>query len=119
MRLATTAEHLMLERLVIRSIDLSDYEGYSHSETLKGKINALRDIFKAEKHDHTATVQDVCNWLQGLTSACSLPCYNSEIIALYEGTIYAVIDDDDLIQDILDNYWMNCACVLVAMWGLG
>jgi len=54
------------------------------------------------------TFKHILDWLQGLCSTVSVPCYNDEIIALYETNLGRQLSDLE-IEKALKDHFVKCA----------
>jgi hypothetical protein len=95
------------EQIILGSIDLDGYDVSANTDL--EKINEVYDIFKSERYHEIKRKGErkaFEEWLQGLPSALSVPCYYHEILgrAYLHGEINATATEEQ--EDAyLKQYW--------------
>tara|TARA_B100000925_G_C21782969_1_gene377054 strand:- start:220 stop:609 length:390 start_codon:yes stop_codon:yes gene_type:complete len=106
------------EEFILDQID-EDYDGNQLTDR-NDKIKFIFDCFNKEYGHEIARKgskqKALADWLSGLPSSVSLPCYNGEVVdlAIEMGSIDPD-PSDEIISRVLENYWSFMANILLDM----
>jgi|SRR5215217_8494053 len=93
----TTTGYTFFEKTIIDNIDLSGYD-VSEAIDLFDKVQKTHEIFKSEYGhviDRVGELNAFHEWLMGLPTALSVPCYYNDIIANYNEFTGKVMTDSE------------------------
>lgn len=104
------------QALLLSCVDSSGYNADLDNATEQQKIRFLVDTINSELGwmlEKQSSFAMAKHWLTGLTSACTIPFYNGQIVEWLESKGFIVTPHNEDLA--IERYWDNAAFALSAM----